>query len=90
MELTVHSCPGAGAIMHASNDHIADEVAPAGDPLGIRWAAFWLVIGSAMVGTAIVAFGWRRTLEIWAISGVSLALIFGVERLWYKYVRKSE
>ncbi len=41
--------------MHASHEH-ADEVTPPTDHLGIRWAVFWLVVGSAMVGTAIVAF----------------------------------
>jgi hypothetical protein len=76
--------------MHASHEHVADEVSPPGDHLGIRWALFWLVVGSAMVGTAIVAFGWKRTLEVWAISGVVLALLFVGERLWYKYIRKSE
>ena len=75
--------------MYASHDHIVDELKPA-DHVGIRMAVLWLVVGSAMVGTAIVAFGWRRTLEVWAISGVGLALLLVGERLWYKYVRKSQ
>jgi hypothetical protein len=75
--------------MHASSDHVAEEATPT-DHFGIRAAALWLVVGSAMVGTAIVAFGWKRTLTVWAVSGVVLALVFAGERLWYEYIRKHE
>jgi hypothetical protein len=88
MELTFHSCPGADSFLNASPDHTVDEVAPP-DHMGIRAAIFWLVVGSAMVGTAIVAFGWKRTLEVWAISGVVLAIFFLAARLCYIYVLKT-
>jgi hypothetical protein len=89
MELTLPGCSAARSLMQASSDHSTDEAAPT-DHFGIRAALLWLVVGSALVGTAIVALGWRRTVEIWAVSGVALALLFVGERLWYKYVGKSD
>ena len=35
----------------------------------------WLVIGAALVATAVVAFGWRRVIAIWLASGLMLAVI---------------
>lgn len=74
----------------SSKDQATHEELPPTDHLGIRTALLWLVLGSAAVATAIVAFGWKRTLVVWAGSGATLALLFVVERLWYRYVRKSE
>jgi hypothetical protein len=75
--------------MDAVHDHIADEVTPRADHLGIRWAIVWLVVGSALVGTAIVAFGWKRTLQVWAISGLALGVVIAADWFWYKHIRKS-
>lgn len=76
-------------LMDAEVQHLAEEVIPPADHLGLSVVLLWLVVGSALVATAIVAFGWRRTLEIWAVSGVLLPLLFVGERLWYRFVRKS-
>jgi len=74
--------------MHAVHDHVTDELAPRADHLGFRWALVWLIMGSALVGTSIVAFGWKRTLEVWAISGAALGLVIVAESLWYRHARK--
>jgi hypothetical protein len=87
MELTFHSCPGVDSSINARPDRFVDEVPLPAGHFGIRAAIFWLIVGSAMVGTAIVAFGWKRTLAVWAISGVVLALVFVAEQLWHKRVR---
>jgi hypothetical protein len=90
MELTLPTCFSANREKDATSDRTATEVAPPTDHLGIRTAMFWLTIGSAMVATAIVTMGWKRTLQVWSFSGVALALVFVAERLWYKFVLKSE
>ena len=76
--------------MDADSRPLANEVVAPTDYVGLEAAVLWLAIGSAMVAAAIVTVGPRRTLEIWAVSAVLLPLVFVGERLWYKYVRKSE
>jgi len=90
MELTFPGFRGVDAPMSVDSPPVTDEGVPPTDHLGIQAAVLWLVVGSAMVATAIVAVGLRRTIEIWGVSGVLLPLVFAGERLWYKYVLKSD
>jgi hypothetical protein len=76
--------------MVADSQPLHAERVPPTDYVGIEAALLWLIIGSAMVATAIVAFGLRRTVQIWGVSGLVLPLVFVGERLWYKYILKSE
>jgi hypothetical protein len=90
MELTLPSCPGAESLIAVDACDVADELLPPSDFVGLEAAALWLIVGSTLVGIAITAFGWQRTLAIWSASAVALPLVFAAERLWYKYVVKSE
>lgn len=68
----------------AGSEHLLNDIPASADHLGAGIVMLWLVIGSALVATAIVAFGWARTLEVWIGSGVILGLICVAERLWYR------
>ena len=71
-------------MLDASTDRTATQVEPA-EHLGAGIVMLWLVMGSAMIATAIVAFGWVRTIEIWFGSGVLLGLICVAERVWHRH-----
>jgi len=90
MELVSPSCPVAEPFMADAAHDVADELLPSSDHVGLETTALWLIVGSGMVAGAILAFGWRRTLLVWSASAVGLLLVLGGDRLWYKYVRKSE
>jgi len=75
--------------MDADAQFVADQPPLPADHLGVPLVALWLVVGSALVATAIVVFGWRRTLEIWAACGIILPLFLLGERVWYKHIRKA-
>jgi len=76
-------------VMDANAHFVAEERPQPADHLGVPVVALWLVAGSALVATAIVVFGWRRTLEIWAACGILLPLFLVGERIWYKHIRKA-
>jgi hypothetical protein len=68
---------------HAA-EHAADDMPQPAEHLGAGIVLVWLVIGSALVATSIVAFGWRRTLEVWVGAGVVLGLICVAEHFWHR------
>jgi hypothetical protein len=37
--------------------------------------SLWLVLGFALIGTALAVFEWRTVTQIWFASGVGLALL---------------
>lgn len=93
MQSMILSTPDVGLdrMMDASStEHAAEETPtpPPAEHLGAGIVVLWIVVGSALMATAIVAFGWRRTLEVWLGAGVVLGLICVAERVWYRY-RKS-
>jgi hypothetical protein len=57
--------------------------------LGAGIVIVWLVVGSALVATAIVAFGWRRTLEVWLGAGVLLGLVCLADHFWHRRSRRG-
>ena len=42
----------------------------------------WLIVGAALIATAVVALGWQLTAELWVASAALLAVIAIVERVW--------
>jgi hypothetical protein len=91
MEMTLSSGPGVetDAMVDATTEHPSDDIPQPAEHLGAGIVLVWLVAGSALVATAIVAFGWRRTLEVWVGSGVLLGLICVGERFWHRHVRHA-
>jgi hypothetical protein len=90
MQLTILSNPDVGLnrMMDASStEHAAEDSAtpPPAEHLGAGIVLLWIVLGSALMATAIVAFGWLRTLEVWVGAGAVLGLICVAERVWYRY-----
>ncbi|HEY4305101.1 MAG TPA: hypothetical protein VGM82_11570 [Gemmatimonadaceae bacterium] len=79
-----------GRLADSSSKRVADEAALSTDQFGVRVALYWLILGCAMVATALVTLGMRHTLELWAFSAVALPAVFVGERLWYKFVRNAE
>ena len=91
--MSILSSPDIGADQMmdvSSTEHAAEDntIPPPAGHLGAGIVLFWIVLGSALIATAIVAFGWRRTVEIWLGSGVVLGLICVAEHVWHRH-RKS-
>lgn len=74
-------------MVNVSTEHTTEDMPQPAEHLGAGIVLLWLVIGSALIATAIVAFGWRRTLEVWVGSGVLLGLICVAERFWHRHGR---
>ena len=87
MELTISSGPQMGIepMIDASSETTRDDCVEPAEHLGRGIVALWLVIGSALMATAIVAFGWRWTVAIWVGSGVLLGLLGACERIWHRH-----
>lgn len=47
----------------------------------------WLVVGAALIATAVVALGWQLTAELWVASAALLAVIAACERVWRSPLR---
>jgi hypothetical protein len=95
MQSMILSTPDVGLdrMMDASStEHAAEDTTttpPPAEHLGAGIVVLWIVMGSALVATAIVAFGWRRTLEVWLGAGVVLGLICVAERVWYRHKQRT-
>jgi len=91
MEMTLSRGPGVGthAMTNASTEHTSDDIPQPAEHLGAGIVLLWLVVGSALVATAIVAFGWRRTIEVWVGSGVLLGLMCVADRFWHRRTRRG-
>jgi hypothetical protein len=69
---------GVEAMTGATMDQ---ETHPKRAKLEASLVGVWLVMGIALVVTAVVAMGWRRAVLIWLVSAVALAVLLIVDRI---------
>ena len=77
-------------MIDAGTERTTTDLPQPAEHLGAGIVVLWLVVGSALVATAIVAFGWRRTLEVWLGAGVLMALICLAERVIARRTARPE
>lgn len=87
MELTISGATQTGLrpMVDASSDTTSNDLTEPVEHLDGGVVLFWFVIGSALMATAIVAFGWRWTVAIWVGSGLLLGLLGACERVWHRH-----
>lgn len=72
-------------MIDASSEPTCTELVESAKHLSGGIVLLWLVMGSALMATAIVAFGWRWTVAVWVASGLVLGLLGACDRFWHRH-----